>query len=536
MCSALRKNRIKNAFTALVLLMLYCHLKWGKESNKMLRIASINEKYSVRRLLPENLILILTNKIKCSPLGQNISSINPTQTATPSISLLPSSIHPTRSPPIFSSLLPSGNPSEYLSRTPSIYPSAYPSEESSIDPSTTPSQTPSQNPTLLSSVHPSVFPSLFSSVVPSAKPSIDWNPKIKISAPDSASGDYFGRSVSISSSSVVVGAYRNDDNGTDSGSAYLFDLSGNFVAKLLPPDGSPSDNFGVSVSTSNSTVVVGSSFDDDNGSNSGSAYVFDTSGGFVTKLVAPDPESRDYFGWSVAVSDNNIVIGAYRDGDNGFLSGSAYIFDVLGTFVAKLLASESSAGDYFGYSVDISGGNIVVGAHLDDDNGSDSGSTYLFSSTGSFLKKILAPDGMAEDNFGISVAISESYILIGAYFDDDNGTRSGAAYLFDIVGNFVAKLIAPDGAALDRFGASVAVSESVLVIGAYDDDNENGDNSGSVYIFDTEGNFLNKLLAVDGANEDVFGYSVAVSETKIIVGMYGDDDNGSLSGSAYIIK
>ena len=245
------------------------------------------------------------------------------------------------------------------------------------------------------------------------------------------------------------------------------------------------------------------------------------------------------------------MIGAPQDDDNGYSSGSAYIFerDGLGHWneVQKLTASDGAEGDWFGRSVSISGDYAVIGARYDDDNGSFSGSAYVFERDGAGnwleVQKLTASDGNPYDKFGLSVSISGDYAVIGAYLDDDNGSSSGSAYVFerDGAGNWSerAKLTASDGAASDSFGYSVSISGEYAVIGArYDDDN--GSFSGSAYVFE-RGEFGNwsetgKLTACDGEEQDRFGYSVSISGDDALIGAWGDDDNGSSSGSAYVYK
>ncbi len=210
----------------------------------------------------------------------------------------------------------------------------------------------------------------------------------KLTASDGAISDLFGYSVSISGDTAVVGADGDDDNGTDSGSAYVFVRSGTTwsqQAKLTASDGAEGDLFGWSVSISGDTAVVGAHYDDDNGLNSGSAYVFVRSGTTWTeeaKLTASDGAEDDFFGRSVSVSGDTAVVGAYGDDDYGSYSGSAYVFVRSGTTwseEAKLTASDGAAHDLFGISVSISGGTAVVGAHYDDDNAFNSGSAYVYA-------------------------------------------------------------------------------------------------------------------------------------------------------------
>jgi hypothetical protein len=380
-----------------------------------------------------------------------------------------------------------------------------------------------------------------------------WLEKQKLLASDGAADDNFGYSVSISGDSAIVGALYDDDNGTDSGSAYIFKWNGTSwiqQAKLLASDGEAGDRFGRSVSISGDLAIAGAYGDDDNGYWSGSAYIFKWNGTSwiqQAKLLASDGAAYDEFGISVSISGDLAVVGAYRDDDNGSTSGSAYIFKWDGTNWsqrAKLLASDGAAYDEFGISVSISGNLAIVGAYGDDANGTDSGSAYIFKWDGtswSQQAKLLASDGAADDFFGWSVSISGDLTIVGAFYDDANGTDSGSAYIFKWNGtNWVEqqKLLASDGAAGDLFGISVSISGDLAIVGAHND-NDNGSNSGSAYIFKWDGtNWVEqaKLLASDGADDDEFGISVSISGDLVIVGAHGNDDNGTDSGSAYIFE
>ncbi|MCP4373769.1 MAG: hypothetical protein GY797_37560, partial [Deltaproteobacteria bacterium] len=150
-------------------------------------------------------------------------------------------------------------------------------------------------------------------------------------------------SVAVSGDTVVAGALGDDDNGNDSGSAYVFVKPGSGwadmtqTAKLTAADGAVDDRLGSSVAVSGDTVVAGADWDDDNGGGSGSAYVFAKPGSGwadmtqTAKLTASDGATYDYFGRSVAVSGDTVVVGAYRDDDNGTDAGSAYVFEPSGS-------------------------------------------------------------------------------------------------------------------------------------------------------------------------------------------------------------
>jgi hypothetical protein len=178
----------------------------------------------------------------------------------------------------------------------------------------------------------------------------------------------------------------------------------------------------------------------------------------------------------------------------------------------KLLASDGSGYDNFGFSVDVLGDTIVAGARWDGDNGTSSGSVYVFDFNGKYWEetKLLSSDGETFDEFGTSVAIIDERIIVGAPGDSDNGTGSGSAYIYRFDGSSwqeEAKLKASDGASADEFGSSVAVSGNIVVVGAYDDNNESGIDAGGAYIYRYNGfQWIEetKVTASDGSRDDYF--------------------------------
>ena len=268
--------------------------------------------------------------------------------------------------------------------------------------------------------------------------------EVKLTASDGAAGDLFGYSVAISGDYAVVGARSDDDAGSISGSAYIFKHDGTEwteQAKITASDGAADDWFGHSVAISGDYVVVGAYGTDDAGLSSGSAYIFKRNGTEWTeqaKITAIDGATGDLFGHSVATSGDYVVVGTHGDNDAGSRSGSAYIFKRNGTAwteEAKITASDGAAGDWFGHSVAISGDYAVVGAYKYEDTGYDSGSAYIFKRDGTAWTeqaKITASDGAEDDLFGRSVAISGDYAVVGACYDDDAGSNSGSAYIYTI--------------------------------------------------------------------------------------------------------
>ncbi len=373
---------------------------------------------------------------------------------------------------------------------------------------------------------------VLSAATPRAHAQCDPGEIYKLWPTDGAGDDQFAYSVAISGTIAVVGARDDDDNGTYSGSAYLFDtITGEQLFKLLPSDGAEEDWFGTSVAMSGTTAVVDAYKDDDNGENSGSAYLFDTTTGLqLFKLLPDDGAANDQFGHAVAISGTTAIVAAIYDDDNGGASGSAYLFDTTtGLQLHKLLPNDGAGGDYFGSSVAISGTTAIVGASSDDDNGYWSGSAYLFDTiTGEQLFKLLPNDGGSFDQFGWSVSISGTTAIVGAPLSESKGRETGSAYLFDTTtGQQVAKLRPNDGRKNDYFGVSVAINGITAIVGAEGDD-DRGHHSGSAYIFNTtNGQQAAKVVPIDGKEDDLFGWSVSISGTTALVGAYANEDKGS---------
>jgi hypothetical protein len=383
-----------------------------------------------------------------------------------------------------------------------------------------------------------------------------------LTASDAAAFDYFGRSVSISGETAVVGA---DKVSASMGSAYVFirdKTSWSEQAELTASDPGPCASggiffcnaFGWAVSLSGDTAVVGAPGDDHAGfTDAGSAYVFVRSGtSWVeqAKLTASGTGIHDWFGRSASLAGETALIGARR---NSLGTGAAYVFVRSGTSwmeQAKLTSSDPAASDNFGISVSLSGDTAVVGDNSDDHaGGTDAGSAYVFVRSGtSWMEqaKLTASDAATGDRFGVSVSLSGDTAVVGADGDDNaGGTDAGSAYVFVRSGTSwmeEAKLTASDpgtcgGPFCTNFGYSVSLSGDTAVIGDPDDD-AGGGNAGAAYVFVRSGTSWTeqkKLTASDATASDFFGISVSLSGDATLVGAYNDDHAGGTdAGSAYV--
>ena len=300
---------------------------------------------------------------------------------------------------------------------------------------------------------------------------------------------FFGKSVSLSGPIALIGASYDDGVVPHTGAAYLFDAgTGTQLHKLVASDGELGDAFGYSVSFSGDLALIGAWGDDDNGTQAGAAYVFDaTTGQPLHRLTPLDGAQDDRFGRCVALAGNLAVIGAPMDSDNGAWSGSVYVFDATtGQQLTKLTANDGAASDGFGSAVSIYGGTVLVGSPGDDDFGDRSGSAYLFDAlTGQQLGKIHAGNEEVGARFGSAVALHAGGALISAPEEDTNGPDSGAVYCFNVsTGELLYTLVPLDAEPGDGYACSVAIHGSRGVVGAYLDSYTASPGQGSAYLFD----------------------------------------------------
>jgi len=196
-----------------------------------------------------------------------------------------------------------------------------------------------------------------------------WTLLGKLTPSDATTGTVFGEVLDVSGDLLAVGDYANDERGSDAGAAYVFEREGGFwteSAKLAPPELEAGDQFGLAVAADDGWVLVGSESDDDEGSDAGAVYVFtDAGAGWqqVDKLYASDAAVNGGFGSGVALDYPYAVVAAKYDDELGQNTGAVYVFRHDGTTwhqVAKLRSPQPTTEAYFGWSVDVSGEHLVV--------------------------------------------------------------------------------------------------------------------------------------------------------------------------------
>jgi hypothetical protein len=363
---------------------------------------------------------------------------------------------------------------------------------------------------------------------------------VKITASDIQSGDNFGHSVAMTDTIMVIGAPLDDDGAHESGSVYIYekDSSGDWTEKQKISDPEPGphswNNFGMSVAISESgnTIAVGKPYDElgasQSSTNHGSVHLFARQGDgtytHTAKIVASDPapEKGDEFGRSVAVSDTLLVVGAYWKDIEFGNQGAVYVYDI---DQSDILASEKqlTASDRvpyyneFGWSVDLSGDTIIVGARYGGDGGNPDSPDYNLQEGGAYIYEKQSDETWDEtiiddenwavgDYLGFGVSISGDIAVVGAPMYPVTGRQPGAGKAIVLernnagAWNIVQTLTPSDGQDQDNFGVSVSMSGNFIVVAAPNHDVNGISNAGKAYVFERVfGTWIeiDKLIATD---------------------------------------
>ena len=364
--------------------------------------------------------------------------------------------------------------------------------------------------------------------------------EIKLTAPTLVGAAQFGAAVAADGANVLIGAPGDDGAATTSGAAYLAEIvNGNWstLLKLTADDGVAADQFGSAVAFGADFLAIGARGHDAAGANAGAVYVFRNSGGLWSQeaKLTPSEVGDTFFGHTVTADGNRIAVGAPYRGSGATNSGAVYIFEYDGAAWQQIarLTSGSPGGavlsDLFGWSVDIQGDTLVVGAYL-----GDRVYHYTFANGAWTLAGEVSGVGVQSgDQYGYAVALDGATLVVGAPADNTASNSAGAIYIFEDNGSGwsqQAKFIPAVGLAGSRLGWSVAVLGNMIAAGARESKGlDDRDESGSAYVYvkhDSGWGSEIQLGANDAGVQDHFGQAVAVGATSVIVGA-PDDDSGA---------
>lgn len=368
----------------------------------------------------------------------------------------------------------------------------------------------------------------------------------ELGSPNALTGGDFGYAVAISGNSVVVGAWGESGSGVlEAGNAYLIHLNQAGITTLESPDPQVEADFGYSVAVSGNTVVVGAPGEGAFGfAAAGAAYVYNaTTGSLVESLGSPNPQTDGDFGESVAASGGTIVIGAPGEVAAGYAAaGHVYVVTINSPPLKMLASGDPITAGEFGYSVAVSGTTVVVGAPGESGDGvRDSGNVWTFNAaTGDLITYYFSQNPQIGGMFGASVAISGTTIAVGAPYEDDVRAGAGGVYLINEKTESSTIVYGPNAQVDGNFGCSVALSGTTLVSGADEESDGVASGQGTVYTFSLPAGAQGAVLqsgyvSPNPVTSGSFGLDVAISGNTIAVGAPYEIDGGTLlAGHAYV--
>ncbi|MCK9254305.1 MAG: hypothetical protein M0P36_00780, partial [Bacteroidales bacterium] len=391
----------------------------------------------------------------------------------------------------------------------------------------------------------------------------NWSETTKLVPEDRTANSYFGHSVDIYENYAVVGAQfdklgvnTGDPSYNNCGSAYVLkkvDNNWEIIQKIVADDRSANSFFGSSVAIWGDYIIVGATGKSEAPYiNLGVVYVFKNNSGvweFKQKLIPNDPVSDCNFGCSLAIENDNLIIGAYTKKDGSNLNvGAVYTYNLVANswvFSQKLMPSDCSAGDLFGYSIALSGDYLIAGSYAQDYNSSggayltDAGAAYIFknnSGTWTQSQKIVPDDRVENNRFGYTVNILENCAVISAAYDSRNSggiadkNHTGSVYVFKNINDTWTqdqKIITNDRMDDDEFGNAISIyNDNLVIASAKQDYDENGENmifnAGAIYLYKNISDsweFSQKITANNRQSNDYFGNAIALYNNDLLVGV-----------------
>jgi len=371
---------------------------------------------------------------------------------------------------------------------------------------------------------------------------------VTLTSPLAQSGGLFGLPVAVGSKTVVVGALGETASGySDAGHAYVLRATtGALISTLSSPNSQTDGWFGSAVAISGNDVVIGAYDENASGyDGAGNAYIFDaTTGALVRTLTSPNAQAGGAFGSAVAISGTTVVVGAPEEYvDRNSEAGHAYVFDATtGALLSTLTSPNEQAAGRFGDSVAISGTTAVVGAWEESVSGLFvAGHAYVFkATTGALVSTLTSPNPQTDGQFGFSVTISGAKVVVGAWLENASGlSQAGHAYVFKATtGALISTLTSPKPQTRGFFGSAVAISGSTIVVGARNETSSGYGGAGVAYVFNaTTSALVHTLRSPNSEAQGYFGTAVAIRDSRVVVGAPFETAAGyAYAGHAYVFE
>ena len=382
-------------------------------------------------------------------------------------------------------------------------------------------------------------------LIPGVYADEEYHHFLTLDSPDIEANTYFGYSIAVGEDIIVVGeAWRMIEGYYHAGKAYIYDYDGNLKASLQSPTPTVSAVFGGSVAFNGDIIVVGEPLAgvDQIDYSAGKVHIYDVEGNLQSTLTSTEPIHGGRFGYAVAISGDKMIVSESGATFGGYShAGQVYIFDLEGTLLTTLQSPEpfegGGSGGNFGYSLDFNGNIIIVGeVHTTVDDKVDAGRVFVFNHNGDLLTSLQSPEPQTEGEFGQSVAVNNDFVIVGEHYAEVEGhDEAGKVHVFDLEGSLLYTLQSPEPEETALFGRKVAASEKIVVVGERGADGSTED-EGRVHLYDMDGNYLTSLKAPQPAATAEFGSFVAVGGDTIAVGERSAVGGEYKAGRVYVFR
>ena len=350
----------------------------------------------------------------------------------------------------------------------------------------------------------------------------EYNVIVTLQAPEPVSSGRFGIETRLFEGGLVVGVYQADvDDQISAGKAYIYDTNWNLITPLQSPTPHEGEAFGRQVDAYGDKLVIGNPRSNTEGvQESGLTYLFDADGAFILEIKAPFIGLYQKYGSEVTISKDIILvteIGGIVDGVPH--AGLVHAYDHEGNHIQNLTSPSIKPEGTFGWSMAASDEYILVGepGYIPQSLIPEVCSVYVFDYDWNHVATLNAADEQERTRFGISTSISGNYVVVGEPWATVDGLeKAGRAHIYDTEWNLVATLQSPTPEAMAEFGGDVVVGGDIVVVGECKGDVDSM-NEGKAHVFDLEGNLIATLVSPERAVSALFGYSVETDGETIVV-------------------
>ena len=377
--------------------------------------------------------------------------------------------------------------------------------------------------------------------VPAINADEEYRHAFTLESPNPEKSAWYGYQVKIGGNIIVLSEpYADTDEFLEAGKVYVYDADGTLISTLQSPTPGNNDNFGYRFDVLKDTIIVGEVSDIDDLSRAGRVHVFTADGTLQQSLQSEEPKHAGYFGFgSIAVNEEIMVISETGAETEPGTAGKIHLYDSEGVYQKSLLSPSPKVGGRFGYTVEVGEGLILVGEYgYIPDSPLGPGSVYLFDYDGTHLKTLQAPEPENQACFGCSISINGDRIVIGESLATvDEIFRAGRAYIFNADGEHLQTLQSPTLKMNGRFGDSVAIDGDRVVVGEWGANVNPFQYEGRAYVFDVDGNLLQNLTAPEPCARAAFGLDVDIHGDTIVIGeSWADTEDVNQAGRAHVFS